>query len=184
MVFQSSCASFIGKIQTPPWQSHPFPPTLGSASSDLCSSSCPASSSRPPVSPLAAWTALILLSPEKRFLHPWLCVCSWHMLMFGKSAWNRAGSLPNMSPEATNKLLCSKGFICCKLKLNKGNNPLLFWTPWKLWASSPLGQNLCCSWGWDHRKKCLVPCAQHHVPSTVQGHSYTYFTWEKVAYQG
>ena len=46
-----------------------------------------------------------------------------------------------MSLEATNKLLCSKGSICCKLKLNKENNPLLFCTPWKLWASSPLGQN-------------------------------------------
>lgn len=65
------------------------------------------------------------------------------MLMFGKSAWNSAGSLPNMSPEATNKLLCSKGSVCCELKL-KENIPLLLWTPWKPWAPSPLGQNSPC----------------------------------------
>jgi hypothetical protein len=36
------------------------------------------------------------------------------------------GALPNMSPEATNKLLCRDGSVSCKLKLNKENNPLLF----------------------------------------------------------
>ena len=68
-----------------------------------------------------------------------------------------------MSPEATNKLLCSKGSICCKLTLNKGNNPLLFWTPWELWASSPLGQNPTCAAAEDGT---VVRSAWYHVPST------------------
>lgn len=70
-----------------------------------------------------------------------------------------------MSPEATNKLLCSKGSVCCKLKLSKENNPLLFWPPWKLWASSPLGQDATCATAWDGT---MIKGALYHVPGIVR----------------
>lgn len=85
------------------------------------------------------------------------------MLMFGKSAWNRQGALPNMGLEATNKLLYRDGSVCFTLKLNKENNLLLSLMAWKLWAPLPLGQTLLVLLGGEPLSKasctmCLALC--------------------------
>lgn len=86
------------------------------------------------------------------------------MLMFGKSAWNRQGALPNMGLEATNKLLYRDGSVCFMLKLNKENNLLLSLMAWKLWAPLPLGQTLLVLLGGGATIKGIL----HHVPGIVQ----------------
>lgn len=104
-----------------------------------------------------------LLKSEEQFYIFGFSVSSWHMLMFGKSAWNRQGALPNMGLEATNKLLYRDGSVCFTLKLNKENNLLLSLMAWKLWAPLPLGQTLLVLLGGEPLSKasctmCLALC--------------------------
>lgn len=69
-----------------------------------------------------------------------------------------------MSLEATHKLLCRDGSVCCKLKLNEENNSLLLWVPWKLWVYLHLGQESTCSAARDGIIKGILYC----VPGIVQ----------------
>ena len=75
-----------------------------------------------------------------------------------------------MSLEATNKLLCSKGSVCCKSKPNKENNVLLSWTPWELRTSLPLGQGSTCSAARDGAfTSGIVPCPSQGSQEQQEG---------------